>query len=156
MSKLEELQKKMAIKKDEITVLRTALKKELNDNFLEILKEAIFNNYTEIKSITWEQGTPSWCDGGPCSFYSMATYGEGLTINGYAEWDDHEDDDGEEMVNIWYRMDNETDGKYQQMIDEIATILSSFSEDDYLDLFGDSVRVTVTPDGSTTEYASVE
>lgn len=127
---------------------------ELKTEFEAVVKEHVFDKMPEVKSISWHQYTPSWCDGGPCSFSCDATYGE-FDINGYSRWD--EDDYEEEgMPNIMARTTDDHphyDEMYSAMEETILNILISLGDNEYKAIYGDGKKVTLTAEGSSTEYS---
>lgn len=140
-------------------------------NNLSGLKKAYFHERSKelfvehpiLKSIAWHQYTPYFNDGSECTFRSNHTE---PYINGWCEWGDSYDDtadDSDPFAEFDFSEYN-TQGKYkpQGLPKEpddayraylaVMSFLNDFNDEDMLDLFGDHIKVMVTPTEIKTEH----
>lgn len=116
-------------------------KKKMAECFKDYLKEgfgAIFEKYPKLKSLRWEQYAPYFNDGDACIFH----------VWHYFEDDDILFEDGFEDTN---GDDYGYGDAYKDVADMASDIIGGADEDDFEQLFGDGVRVTVTRDGFEVE-----
>lgn len=139
--------------KKQIEELRKGIKKTLKASFKDLTKD-LFVDYPELKSFSWTQYTPYFNDGESCEFDANVEY---VDINGYGEYDD----DDNELMNIQKNArkkiwgdDNEGEIKNpnyskrcEEIVKTVTQFLKNFDNEDYLDIFGNHVKVVVTAKG---------
>ncbi len=91
-----------------------------------------FDEFPWIEKIEWVQGTPSFCDGDPCSFFST-----------------HDDPDinkvhDEEEPERAYKAVSKKDEMLAKSL--LKSFMKTFEDDDMKDMFQDPCRVVVTKD----------
>lgn len=89
--------------------------------------QCLFNATPELGSISWTAYTPYWADGDPCKFEAYVNYPE---IN--------EDIDLADVEK--YKL---TDPLHRELTLSVRQVLTVFSDEDYLLLFGDHVKVVI-------------
>lgn len=120
-----ELQKRMK-------ELRTQMKAEAEV----MLKEEaikIFDRFPQLESIAWQQYTPYFNDGDPCTFYANT---DEMMVNG--EW-------------IWDWSDTEENKWVEEAHEMAVSLIGTLSDEELEDLFGDHAEVWMTRDGFTVE-----
>lgn len=126
--------------------MKTAAKKLFTEE-----SKALFKKHPGLESFSWQQYTPYFADGDPCTFgvYNDSPYIEfdGDPQEGEEEYDEDAFQDG------YYVEDGDKSPKANAARD-VAHLLGVFAEEDYENMFGDHVRVTVTSKGATTEEYS--
>lgn len=110
--------------------LRAEMKKAISDAFSNMAK-VLFQDHPGLESFSWTAYTQYWNDGDQC-YFSANTDSFAFAYQGETFDDDER----------WQR---------STISNDIQAFLSAFGDDDYEQLFGDHVRVTVTPTGVTTE-----
>ncbi len=126
----------------------TAALKQLKDSYIETARAefkagfaALFDQYPQLKSVSWTQYTPYFNDGEECSF---SVHLDEPTINGFDPYDDDKD-----AANLYAQTDKES----KACLKAVDDFLDAFDADVYEDLFDDHVEVTVTRKGiKTSEY----
>lgn len=114
------------------------IKAAANDAFKKEFKgisEEIFTAYPDVKALGWTQYTPYFNDGDACVFgygEMHVCFGDSDPTDTFYDWEDGE-------------MYGDTKKKFP-LIAEFNSVLSR-SEDMLLEMFGDHVSVTVTPEG---------
>lgn len=111
-----------------------------------------FKNHEDIEAIVWTQGTPTWCDGGPCHFgkddmWTIAKVDEErdafLKEENYSNWRDFFMMYGGEEISVGY-------GKDKKLDKDISSLFNLpnefFIEVCGMDEFGNA-KVIVTRDG---------
>lgn len=117
----------------EIKKKREELKKAVQDAFTGGIK-TYFDEFPDLKAVSWTQYTPHFNDGEPCTFGSQH------------EWPDFafgalpEDLDD---ADAW----EESEGKNPAAEKKLLEFLKAFEDDDMLQMFGDHARVIVTRRG---------
>jgi hypothetical protein len=136
---------KLADLRTEITAKQKALHEEIRGMFGEGAK-GVFESHPNLVSISWTQYTPYFNDGDACSFSSYHDY-PAITFK-------LQDEDGEDVEVEFDENSGEEDPDDYEEADAIraaaesaADFLGNFEEDEFEALFGDHVKVTVTPDG---------
>ena len=136
--------------------LKKNMKKEINDNLMEIFK-VFFDAAPEIALITWTQYTPYFNDGDTCTFcsgdvwcvphFSMEEYNNSRSR--YAEEYDMEYDYGDNKFK-----DTVSPERFIELKDmrrKFINIINIIDDDMKLILWEDHVVVNITKDGITTE-----
>jgi hypothetical protein len=130
---------------DELKQLRAFLQKQMESVFTQKIG-FVFQKFPFVRRIVWQQYTPQWCDGDPCSFSSRHRY---ATLNGPYEGSEWEDEYPEGVP-------EPTDDQKKLAEDAVHQFLRNFRGDDMESMFGDPVTVTITADGATTEFYESE
>lgn len=99
--------------------------------------QRLFDEHEALDSFGWNQYTPYYCDGEPCNFSSYHTEPE---INDYYDGDCPSKED------LFYGP-----AKHKEIAAAVKKFLSSYSEEEVREIFGDHVSVKVTKSGITTE-----
>jgi hypothetical protein len=68
MSNIEEITKKFHVALDTYKKETERLSKEVINELTLLFKELVFDKYPQVESIGWNQETPEWNDGEPCTF----------------------------------------------------------------------------------------
>lgn len=124
MSDLVNKYKEVRTKIQELQAEKTILVKQI---FTEAAKQ-LFNKWPQLKSFSWSQYTPYFNDGDTCVFSINHFEPE---INGV----DYFDSEASGMTN------------FEEVRDEVSDLLQQFDDNDFLAMFGDHAKVTVTVDG---------
>lgn len=95
----------------------------------------LFEEMPDLKSFSWSQYTPYFNDGDECVFSAHI---------------DYPDINGEEYCEEKYCKTEEAKA-IAKMGDKVVDFLRNFGDEDYKDVFGDHVKVTVTREGMTVE-----
>lgn len=127
---------------------KTALIEGLRANFAQMMKSRVFELHPKLTSVSWVQYTPYFNDGSECVF-GVRQDGLDLVF------------DGEEFEDVSDWTFKPTSSEYHQREQNavglaaahaaVAALLGEIPEEFYKELFGDHVRVMVTPDGATTD-----
>jgi hypothetical protein len=108
----------------------------------------LFAAHSRLESFGWRQYTPYFNDGDTCEFGVNIDYPE---ING--------DDENDSLREFVYRS---VAGKYEKVANEgydaelgaankaVKEFLASFDEDDFKEMFGDHMKITVSRNGELT------
>jgi hypothetical protein len=121
--------------KTSIVALREQAKKECYALFQDAAKE-IFRAHPDLKSFSWTQYTPYFNDGDECVFSARTDYIDIVMKDGTEE----------EYYETSYSK-KEAVTPLQKAGRDAITFLTNFDNEDYKDMFGDHVRVTVTAEG---------
>jgi hypothetical protein len=113
-----------------------AEKEKLARQLFEDGSKILFDENKDLVSFRWTQGTPTWCDGDPCSF------GANIYDAHINETDEYEEND-EEVTGL-------SDKRLEELNGLVTDFLTDF-EDALEDLFGDGAEITVTREGVTVE-----
>jgi len=117
-----------------INDLHEQIKTESQKSFKEAVQE-LFEKYPGLKTFSWNQYTPYFCDGDPCHFHVNDW---SIKINGGpTEYD-------EESAIAWYD-DAEKD---------VRSILNAINDSVFETMFGDHCEVTVSKNDITVEEYS--
>lgn len=123
------------------------LKKRVSTIGLDYLKDEcqkLFDNNPDLIDFGWRQYTPFFNDGDPCTFRCFK--GDPM-VNGYDSYSDDEPDNPDKYPKL-----TKEEGK--KLRKRVRDFLDGFHEDEFLEWFGDHVKVTVTRKGiETDEYA---
>lgn len=111
-------------------------------NFFKKSVSVLFEQYSVLEAIVWNQYTPSFNDGDPCTF-SIDEFR--VKFDGGHEDSDYEDD----TYDSYSEFPDEPDK--EQAIKYVNEMCSQFPEAMCLNMFGDDVTVTLTKDGFTTD-----
>jgi hypothetical protein len=148
--------------KERHTSLKTKLK-ELRDERKKVLEEmgncakelfqdeskTLFEKYAALESFAWTQYTPHWNDGSPCRFSVHTDYPD---ING-----ENVDDLAEKLPNGDYGIPDDSPDKWKEAAsEEVVKFLGQFTKDDYEQMFGDHVKVTVSAKGGKIKVTAEE
>lgn len=112
----------------------------------------LFSKWHNLKEFKWQQYTPYFCDGSPCTFYVRT---ESVVVNG-VNTEYIEVDDNDEYALYFDESDNLTElGKEIEMMTvDISNMLHKFDDDDLKHLYGDHAEVIVTRDPNVfTEFS---
>lgn len=120
----------------------------IKEAFSEMAK-VVFDNNPELKGFRWTQYTPYFNDGDACTFSAGTDYYDILhpadeSNGGY------EDDEWINDPSWWGEYEN-LQSPLRKADTEIREFFKTFSDDDFLEMFGDHVQVTVTPEGVEVE-----
>lgn len=164
MKKIDYLKSKIAEANARINELKKQVKKELQAEFTEALAE-LFDAYPFVKSLSFTAYTPYFNDGDECTYCVNHDY---CKINGFDEDDD--DEEGEDGLEDVLQMARETiyvrEGArwvdkpnpnfkplYKEAVEAFRSALAVVDDDNWKDMVGDHVRVTITRDGiETSDY----
>lgn len=102
--------------------------------------EALFAAHPGLQAFCWRQYTPYFNDGEPCVF-SANTDSLTLRFAGDSEEDDEDDWWSRSYDPNWIKTPRDEAGL------AIVAFLGSFSNEDYLEMFGDHVEVNVSRAG---------
>lgn len=120
------------------TYIETA-KAEFTDGFA-----ALFQQYPQLKSVSWTQYTPYFNDGEECRF----SVNRDLSINGFDSYDSDKD-----SANLQQHSDKNAstyDKNAAACVKAVTKFYEAFDDDVFKELFDDHVEVTVTAKGVTT------
>ena len=145
---------RLAAIKKEITDLKEAAKLKAREVFDAEMKR-LFQGIGELISITWTQYTPYFNDGDTCTFSSHhCDFGWTGEIEGQ-EIEVPIYESAKYAVEL-SGVDEETHDRImaraKAIENEVGSILRVFDDDDMENLFGDHAEVTVTVDGSSSDY----
>jgi hypothetical protein len=157
---LDEIIQEVKSKQKEIQVLKKELQKKSQEAFFKGAKE-IFNTCPDFKSISWTQYTPYFNDGDECKFSANIDYPE---INEDVDGFNEKSLNPNLVVNQgnWNRNLRTYEGRVEKpnpdynvslskAVDSMSKFLQVFDQDFYKEQFGDHVKVTITPEGVSTE-----
>ena len=103
--------------------------------------KALFDQHSDLNSFGWTQYTPYFNDGEPCYFHVNAW---DMHVNGY----DENEDDGEDYSTTTTGL---TDARRKELGKVAREFIQEFAKDDLEEMYGDHVKVIVTPTGVKTE-----
>ena len=118
-------------------LMKEEMSKQFQNELKSIFKE-VFETYPNVKKMAWTQYTPYFDDGETCIFSVHEIYVCDETC------------DPEDNLYDWLDISLGDDKNKYPMITEINNMLSQ-SEDILLLLFGDHVKITVSPKGIDVE-----
>lgn len=153
MSEFKEMEKAIQEKTEELNKFVEKQYDEIRVKFIEVLS-AIFLEYPKLISFSWIQGTPSWCDGEPCSF-NVYMVDEELEYEGF-DSEVHESyvDDGHVITDWKTRTKRKAEPieiEYNEMREIIEDLIESIPESVLETLYGDGTKVTITREGIETD-----
>ena len=178
MKKIDELKTKISEANERINELKKQMQKELRTEFTGALSE-LFDAYPFVTSLSFTAYTPFFSDGDPCTY--SANHAD-CNINGYDEDDDREGE-GVDVLKLskntiyveepnpdynpsnrdwgshrnktqWVKKPNpDFNPLYKEAVDAFREALKIVDDDNWMDMVGDHVKVTITRDGiETDEY----
>lgn len=139
MSKLNSLQDVINNFNQRMADLKQQMTKEFEKEIRGIFTE-IFTANPTIKKIGWMQYTPFFNDGEPCVF----------SVHGIYFCCEHDDDTDNDSIYDWRYMSGNIEKEGFVGLKELENLMDA-SDDILLTMFGDHVRVIVTPDGLDVE-----
>jgi hypothetical protein len=158
MKKIDELKTKISEANERINELKEQVQKELQVEFNGALAE-LFDAYPFVKSVSFAAYTPFFNDGDSCTYSANHEY---CDFNGYGEYDD--EGEGENILqlakeNIYvnvggsYKQQPNPDFNplYKEAVDAFREALAIVDEDNWEEMVGDHVKVTITREGITTD-----
>ena len=117
-----------------------AIRKIYDQGIKEYFYETIgnfFADYPWIENIHWVQGTPSFCDGGPCGLI--------ITDPEINEYLSEEDEYGDPIRDESVKAPSKAIEKQAQTL--LQEFMEAFTSQDMEQMFGESVKVIITPKG---------
>jgi hypothetical protein len=179
MKKIDELKTKISEANARINELKKQVQKELQAEFSGALTE-LFDAYPFVKSLSFTAYTPYFNDGDTCEYNVHHDY---CQFNGYDEDDDEQGGDGEDVLKLsnetiyveepnpgydplnlgwgfhrnkthWVKKPNpDFNPLYKEAVDAFREALAVVDDDNWMDMVGDHVKVTITRNGiKTDEY----
>jgi len=163
MKKIDELKTKISEANARINELKKQVQKELQAEFSGALTE-LFDAYPFVKSVGFTAYTPYFNDGDTCEYSVNHDY---CDFNGYGEYvDNNGKGEGENILqlakeNIYvkvggsYKQQPNPDFNplYKEAVDAFREALAVVDDDNWEEMVGDHVKVTITRDGiETDEY----
>lgn len=180
MKKIDELKTKISEANARINELKKQVQKELQAEFSGALTE-LFDAYPFVKSLSFTAYTPYFNDGDTCEYNVHHDY---CQFNGYDEDDDEQGGDGVNVLRLaletiyveepnpgydplnlgWGSHRNKThwvtkpnpdfNPLYKEAVDAFREALAVVDDDNWMDMVGDHVKVTITRNGiETDEYS---
>ena len=176
MKKIDELKTKISEANARINELKKQVQKELQAEFTGALTE-LFDAYPFVKSLSFTAYTPFFNDGDTCEYNVHHDY---CNFNGYDEDRDVEGE-GVDVLQLaketiyveepnpnydpstsrwgndktkWVRKPNpDFNPLYKEAVDAFREALAVVDDDNWMDMVGDHVKVTITREGiETNEY----
>jgi len=144
---------------DEMNAEMKALRdtyKEKSQGLMKKVFAEFFEKNPEVHAVGWRQYTPYFNDGDPCVFRCNAAYAWATNTKdtGNVNYGEYEGDE----ENVWvsdadYGDFNEEliPDHVEKALDELRRFLGKVSDDVYLSMFEDHVKVTATRDGFDVE-----
>lgn len=161
------------------TKLRAELREESKQGFKEMAAE-LFEAHPKLRSFSWKQYTDYFNDGEPCHFHAHTDYPD---VNGHDPDSGRGDNWSDETISVvvGHRQRSETiqygwqqgqirtwqepiyeerpnpayDPELVAAHEDVCEFLRGFETDDFEEMFGDHVQITVTRDGvEIEEYTS--
>lgn len=129
---MSDLQKQYAELKKQMKDLKKAFEKEGKEIFKKAAAD-YFAKHKWVKQFHWTQYTPHFNDGEPCRF----RVSDDPVLN--------------EEFDYWCKETGVTQEEFDSAADDAQSIVCSVDEDLMLALFGDGVRVILTPKSVKTE-----
>lgn len=126
----DDLKAAVEVKQQKIAEATEDLQKVAGQYFRDLFED-LFKKYN-IENIRWQQYTPYFNDGEDCEFGTRINKNS-IYINGEEAWD---------------REDNDP---LKEAYEPVAALLNSFSDEEFLEYFGDHAQVTLTPTSLTVE-----
>lgn len=121
--------------------------KNICKDFFATLCEEFFKQNEDVRSFEWQQYTPYFNDGEPCTFRANHEY---CKINAICA-EDGEDADQEDVFSSDGKELKWDSKEYNKLRKSVSGFMSNFSKNDLECWFGDHVTVKVTRDGVETE-----
>lgn len=141
--------------KEIVNKARAEANQIVKEAFSEMAK-AVFESNPDLKGFRWTQYTPYFNDGDTCTFSTNSGYPDLFHPKDEANSYDNEDDDAEIgwiSDPYWYDEYKDLKSPLRKAYKDVQSFLGEFDDDDFLEMFGDGVRVTVTPEGvDVSEY----
>lgn len=180
MKKIDELKTKISEANARINELKKQVQKELQAEFSGALTE-LFDAYPFVKSLSFTAYTPYFNDGDTCEYNAHHDY---CQFNGYDEFDVEQGGDGVNVLRLaretiyveepnpgydplnlgwgshrskthWVTKPNpDFNPLYKEAVDAFREALAVVDDDNWMDMVGDHVKVTITRNGiETDEYS---
>lgn len=133
-----------ALKKEKQSIL-TKLKEQAQDVFNETAKE-IFEKHPKLHAFGWTQYTPYFNDGDTCEFgvnKDVHICFNGKEFEDVSNWTF-------ESENKWAKEAKAEQGLKEAAAD-ISELMEALDDEDFKQMFGDHMEVTVTKEGAKTE-----
>ena len=136
----ESMDKYMAAKQ-KMNEMKEEAKKVAQVAFRESALE-LFEKHPELESFSWSQYTPYFNDGDECIFGVNIDEPDINGVEGYDIHDgmEYERDENNKYVKVRKRDPHE----FYSAMNDVSQFLRVFDSEDFKDMFGDHVRVTVT------------
>jgi hypothetical protein len=179
MKKIDELKTKISEANARINELKKQVQKELQAEFTGALAE-LFDAYPFVKSLGFTAYTPYFNDGNTCEYN---VHHDDCEFNGYDEYEDEPQGEGVNVLKLaretiyveepnpdynpvagsWAKEGREThwvekpnpdfNPLYKEAVDAFRSALAVVDDDNWVDMVGDHVKVTITREGiETDEY----
>lgn len=179
MKKIDELKTKISEANARINELKKQVQKELQAEFSGALTE-LFDTYPFVKSLSFTAFQPYFNDGDTCEYNVRH---DDCTFNGYDEDGDEQESEGVDVLKLaretiyveepnphykptanswtnegrkthWVQKPNpDFNPLYKEAVDAFREALAVVDDDNWMDMVGDHVKVTITRDGiETDEY----
>ena len=135
--------------KEIVNKARAEASQIVKEAFSEMVKP-VFESNPGLKAFRWTQYTPYFNDGDSCTFNVYSDCASLLHPKDEANnYEDGEEDDGIGWIREpdYYGQWKNLQSPLRKAYDDVQSFLSSFDEDDFMEMFGDHVRITVTPEG---------
>jgi hypothetical protein len=135
--------------KEIVNKARAEANQIVKEAFSEMAK-SVFESNPDLKGFRWTQYTPYFNDGDTCTFSTNSDYPDLLHPKDEAHSYEDEDDDAEIgwiRDLYWYDEHKNLKSPLRKAYKDVQSFLGEFDDDDFLEMFGDHVRVTVTPEG---------
>lgn len=112
------------------------------------LAKVVFAQNPELKGFRWTQYTPYFNDGDSCEFnvHDFEINHPGDEYNKDRENEEDEDSEYHDWVS-WYDAPEGYTSTLRKAYDSVREFFRQFDESDLEEMFGDHVRVKVTPEG---------
>jgi hypothetical protein len=180
MKKIDELKTKISEANERINELKKQVQKELQAEFSGALNE-LFDTYPFVKSLSFTAYTPFFNDGDTCEYN---VHHDNCEFNGYDEYKDEPQGDGVNVLRLarktiyveepnpgydplnlgwgshrnkthWVKKPNpDFNPLYKEAVDAFREALAVVDDDNWMDMVGDHVKVTITRNGiETDEYS---
>lgn len=177
MKKIDELKTKISEANERIKELKKQVQKELQAEFSGALTE-LFDAYPFVKSLSFTAYTPFFNDGDTCEYN---VHHDNCEFNGYDEYEDEPQGEGVDVLKLaretiyveepnpeydprggawgnpktkWVKKPNpDFNPLYKEAVEAFREALAVVDDDNWMDMVGDHVKVTITRNGiETDEY----
>lgn len=179
MKKIDLLKQKIEAANEKISKLKQEMAAELRSEFHNSLKE-LFDEYPFVKSVSFTAFQPYFNDGDTCEYN---VHHDNCEFNGYDEYEDEPQGEGVDVLKLaretiyveepnphynpiayswtnegrkthWVTKPNpDFNPLYKEAVDAFRGALAVVDDDNWMDMVGDHVKVTITRDGiETDEY----
>lgn len=179
MKKIDELKTKISEANERINELKKQMQKELQAEFTGALTE-LFDAYPFVKSVSFTAYQPFFNDGDTCEYN---VHHDNCEFNGCDEYEDEPQGEGVNVLKLaretiyveepnpdytpsadhWSNNNSKTrwvtkpspdfNPLYKEAVEAFREALAVVDDDNWMDMVGDHVKVTITRDGiETDEY----